>query len=176
MKIIFDEDKKYSKYKKYSLYFLLALLLNIFDLVLLDYLSLEGLTPDFLLILVVWISLNEGQFIGMISGFIAGLMFDLFSFDVLGTNSLAKVIAALIAGWFYNQNKINENIGSYRFLVIIFVSSLFHNLVYFFMYIKVSEISFLPFFGKYGLAISFYTTVFAIFPMLIRLPKNRLIR
>ncbi len=176
MRIFFDDKKKYSNHKKYAIYFLSALLLNIFDLVLLDYLSIEGLSPDFLLILVVWITLSEGQFIGMISGFVIGLMFDLFSFDLLGTNALAKLFAAFIAGWFYNQNKINENIGSYRFLGIVFLSSVFHNLIYFFMYIKVSEISFLPFFGKYGLAISFYTTIFAIFPMLIRLPKNRLIR
>lgn len=176
MKIIFDNTKKQSKIKKYAIYLLIAIILTFTDIIFLDFIAIDGLTPDLLLIFCVWVSLSEGQFEGMLSSFTFGLIFDILSLDVLGTNALSKTFVGLIAGWFYKENKVEQNIGSYRFLFIVFISSVVHNLIYFFLYVKFSNISFIPFFGKYGLAISFYTTVMAIFPMLLKMPKNRLIR
>ena len=176
MKINFEKNERLSYFKRWGLYAFLAVLLSILDIVLMDFISINGLNPDFLLILVVWIALSEGQFYALFAGFVCGLIYDLVSFDVIGTNALAKTLVALIAGWFYNENKININIGGYRFLIIVFITSVAHNLVYYFLYIKFSEISFFPFFIRYGLAISFYTTIIAIFPMLLKIPKNKLIR
>ncbi len=176
MKIIFNNKKKQSIVKRYAIYLLVAIALSLIDIIFLDFIAIDGLTPDLLLIFCVWVTLSEGQFEGMIASFTFGLIFDILSLDVLGTNALSKTVAALIAGWFYKDNNIEQNIGSYRFLIIVFISSVVHNLIYFFLYIKFSNIAFIPFFGKYGLAISFYTTVMAIFPMLVKMPKNRLIR
>ncbi|MFC2130151.1 rod shape-determining protein MreD [Bacteroidota bacterium] len=175
MKLMFEKSEKKSKIKRYTVYAVLTIVLSAFDIVLLDFLSIGGMTPDLLLILCAWITLSEGQFEGLFAAFIIGLFYDIVSLDVIGTSALAKTLVALIAGWFYGENKINRNIGSYRFLIIIFICSLFHNLLYFFLYIKFSEIVLMPFFFKYGIAKTFYTTVFAIFPMLARIPKNRLI-
>lgn len=176
MKIIFNNTKKQSIIKRYAIYLLIAIALSLIDIILLDFISIDGLTPDLLLIFCVWVSLSEGQFEGMIMAFTFGLIFDILSLDVLGTNALANTFVGLIAGWFYKENKVEQNIGSFRFLFIVFISSVAHNLIYFFLYVKFTNLAFIPFFGKYGLAISFYTTVLAIFPMLLKMPKNRLIR
>ncbi len=174
MKIIFDRKEKKSKAVRYISYAIAALLLSVVNIVLLDFIAVGSLTPDFILILVVWIAVTEGQFIGIFAGFLCGLLFDFITHDVIGTNALAKTMAAFVAGWFYKENKADFTIGSYRFLVIVFIGSLVHNFIYFFFYIKSTEISFFPFFMKYGLATSLYTTVFAIFPMLLKIPKRGL--
>ena len=161
---------------RYTTYLMVALLLAAADVILLDFISVGGLTPDLLLILCVWITLSEGQFVGLFAAFACGMLYDIISIDILGTNALAKTLVALIAGWFWRENSVQQNLGSYRFLIIVLVCSVVHNLLYFFLYIKYSEINFLPFFLKYGVAISLYTTVFAVFPMLLKIPRNRIIR
>ncbi len=176
MKLFLEKDIRTRKLKKYSIYAVAFVLLAVAQIALIDLIAVEGLTPDLILILCVWVALSEGKFEGMIAAFIFGLLFDVFSMDVLGSNALAKTTAALAAGFFFNENKIEQNLGGYKFLIIVFVASIVHNLIYFFLYIKFSQLSFFPFFFKYGLAISFYTTVVAIIPMLLKIPKNKLLR
>ena len=172
MKIVFDNKVKRPKALRYISYAIAALALSVINIILLDFIAVGSLTPDFLLILCVWIAITEGQFIGIIAGFLCGILFDFVSHDVIGTNALAKTAAAFVAGWFYKENKAEFIIGSYRILIIVFICSMVHNLFYFFFYIKSTEISLFPFFIKYGLATSLYTTVFAIFAMLIKFPKK----
>ena len=157
-----------SRNMRLLVYAVVAILLTIIDIVFLNFISIGGITPDLLLILVVWISIYEGQFIGIFSGFAIGLLFDIASMDVLGTNALTKTVAALVAGFFYREGKEARIIGSISFLAIVLLCSVIHNLIYFFFYIKLSEISFLSFFLKYGIALSVYTTVFAVFGMLMK--------
>jgi rod shape-determining protein MreD len=171
-----EKSQKHKYYKKYLKYFFVAVLIYFFNIILIDFVSIKGIKPDLLLILCVWIALSEGQFTGLLAAFGIGLIQDIVSFDVLGTNALAKLVTALIAGWFYNENKININLGTYKFLIIIFISSFFHNMIYYFLYIDFHAFSFYSFFIKYCLAISAYTTLIAVFPMLLKIPKNRLIR
>ncbi len=148
---------------KYIIYALLALVLSLAHIMFVDMISVGGMTPDFLVILCVVISINEGQFNGLIAGFLIGLFFDIVSFDLIGTNALAKTIVGFFAGYFYKEGFAKVTLGSFKFLFIVFFANLFNNLVYYLIFIKPSEISFFNFFVRYGLAMSFYTTVFAIF-------------
>lgn len=175
MKLIFEE-KITNKYRSIRIlrYAIAAILLSFIHVVLLDLVSVGGITPDLLLILVVWITLAEGRFIGLFAGFAIGLLFDIISFDVIGLNALVKTIVAFIAGWFYREGKFEQTVGRFRFLFIIFLSSMIHNLIYFFFYIKISNISYFSLFLKYGLAISFYTTVFAILVMFYVAARKRI--
>lgn len=147
-------------------YAVTALILSVVHVVFLRFISVSSVTPDLLLILTVWISLVEGQFAGTLAGFTSGLLFDVASADVLGTNALAKTIAGFVAGYFYREGMAMQIIGSYRFLLIITLSGFLHNIVYFFFYIQPMQVSFLTFFLTYGVATTLYTTVGAVFPML----------
>ena len=173
MKLNFDKPRNNKDLAlHYVKYATVALLLSVVHVVFLDLISVGGITPDLLLILCIWIVLSEGALPGLFAAFVIGVLFDIVSSDVIGTNALAKTVAAFIAGWFYREGTLDHRIGKFRFLLIVFLCSLTHNLVYFFFYIKLSEVSYISFFLKYGIAISSYTTVFAIFAMLFRLSRK----
>lgn len=151
-----------------AVYAALAVALSVVHVVFLRLIAVSSVTPDLLLILTVWIALVEGQFAGMFFGFSSGLLFDAVSSAVLGTNALAKTIAAFVAGFFFKEGFTGRQIASsVRFLLIVGFSGLIHNLIYFFFYVRPMEISFWMFFVKYGLATTLYTTVIAVFPMLV---------
>ncbi len=142
-------------------YALAALVLSLMHVMLLDLISVGGMTPDLLVILCVFISVYEGQFTGVIAGFAIGLFFDIVSFDLIGTNALSKTIVGFFAGYFYKDGFEKITLGSIKFLIVVFISNLLNNLVYYMIFTKPSELSFLQFFLRYGLSMSFYTTVFA---------------
>jgi len=173
MKIVFNlGQKNRSRGIRYIYYVIAALLLSVINILVLDFIAVGTFTPDFMLILCVWIALTEGQFVGIFAAFLCGLLFDIVSHDVIGTNALAKTVVGFVAGWFYRENKANVIIGSYRFIIIVFICALVHNLIYSFFYIKATDISLVPFFMKNGIASSLYTTVFAVLAMLFKIPRK----
>ena len=171
-----NRPKKSSNFviQRYVIYALLAVVLSLVQFALLNFVEVQGITPDLLLILCVWIAIREGRFSGTVVGFLIGVTLDIVSFDLIGINAFTKTIAGFVAGSFYKEGKELIILHSPKFLLIVFVSSFIHNLIYFFFYIKLSDITFFSFFMKYGIAFSFYTTVFAVIPMLIK-RKERII-
>jgi rod shape-determining protein MreD len=152
---------------RFVAYGVIAMLLSVLHVVFLRFIAVSSVTPDLLLILTVWIALVEGQFVGMFAGFASGLLFDIVSADVLGSNALAKTAAAFVAGYFWKEGFAMQTIGSYRFLLVTTLCGAVHNVLYFFFYVKPMQISFPMFFLKYGVATTLYTTVAAVFPMLV---------
>ncbi len=163
-----------SQVQRYLVYGLLAIVLSLVQFSLLNFVEVQGITPDLLLILCVWISVREGRFAGTVAGFLIGLTLDIVSFDLVGINAFTKTIAGFVAGSFHKEGKEMMILHGLKFLLIVFISSFIHNLIYFFFYIKLSNLTFLSFFMKYGVAFSFYTTVFAVIPMLVK-RKERII-
>lgn len=152
---------------RFIAYAVVAMMLSVIHVVFLRFVAVSSVTPDLLLILTVYIALVEGQFVGMFAGFASGILYDVVSTDVLGSNALAKTAAAFIAGYFFKEGFAMQTIGSYRFLLIVTLCGGVHNLLYFFFYVKPLQISFPVFFLTYGVASTLYTTVAAVFPMLI---------
>lgn len=159
---------------RYIIYGIVALLLSLVDVVFIDIIQIEGITPDLLLILCVWIALAEGQFVALFAAFGIGLLYDSISADVIGTNALAKVAATFFAGFFYRESAIKKSLNSYKFVLVVLFASFVHNLIYFFFYIKAGDINFFNFFVRYGIATSFYTTVMSIIAILIKIPEKEL--
>lgn len=152
---------------RFVAYGVIAMVLSVVHVVFLRFVSVSSVTPDLLLILTVWIALSEGQFVGLFAGFLSGLLFDAVSADVLGTNALAKTFAGFAAGYFFKEGFAMQTIGSYRFLLIVSFCAFVHNLIYFFFYVRPMQISFGEHFLIYGIATTLYTTVAAVFPMLV---------
>lgn len=159
---------------RYIIYGIVALLLMLIELLFIDIIEIENVTPDLLLILCVWISLAEGQFTGIFAGFAIGLLFDIISGDVIGTNALAKLVAAYIAGFFHKERNLKANLNTFRFVLVVLLSAFLHNLIYFFFYLKPAETSFLQFFLQYGVAATFYTVLFSAIAILIRIPAKEI--
>jgi len=157
---------------RFTNYGIAALLLIVMDMTILEFFAIANISPDFLIILIVWIALREGQFRAVFAGFLIGLLSDVLTIDVIGTNALTKTIVGFAAGYFFKEDEIRKRIGSFFFLLIVLGSSLIHNLFYLFFYLKYSEASFLLFYLKYGMASALYTTIIAIFPMLFKIARK----
>jgi rod shape-determining protein MreD len=140
----------------------------------LGYVAVENVTPDLLVIFVVFIAVREGQFTALLFGFVLGLLFDLISSDIVGTNALSKMFAGFVAGYFYDEQRgLTESVGSIRFLGVIALSALVHNAIYYFFYLQPTDLSFAGFFLRSGVAATLYTTVVAVLVMLVTARKQR---
>lgn len=151
---------------RYIVYSIIALILTVFAVVFSNLISFGSVSPELLLILCVWIALTEGQFNAILFAFVIGIVFDIVSTDVIGSNALAKTIATFIAGYFFNEKIIKKNIATLRFVGIVGVATFIHNIVYYTLYIQPTDITFVQFFLRYGIAGVAYTMVVSLLPML----------
>jgi len=78
--------------------FIFLFLLAIFQATSLNCLSILGIKPDLLLILVIFLGLHKGPLPGAGYGFLAGILLDIFSPAPLGTNALSKTVLGFLAG------------------------------------------------------------------------------
>jgi rod shape-determining protein MreD len=115
------------KYLKPFLFFIPAVILQ---LVIVPLISIEGITPDFITIVLIYFVLSSGQFYGTVLGFTFGLIFDLVSGGVLGSAMFAKTLTGFLAGYFYNENKIEYNTQTYVFVVVVFIISTVDSIIY----------------------------------------------
>lgn len=90
---------------KFIYYSIATLLICVLQLSFSFLISIKGVTPDFIVLLVIWITLYEGKLVGLSSAFLVGLLYDYLSMNVLGVNALTKTIVAYIVGFFYKENE-----------------------------------------------------------------------
>jgi rod shape-determining protein MreD len=124
------------------------------------------ITPDILLIGLVYVSIKKGKIAGSIGGFLFGLIFDFFSFSFLGLMALAKASAGFTAGFFNNENKIDRYTQSYVFIIIVFFCSLINNFLYFVLYFQGTILSFGGIIMRYVIPTAVYTALVSIFPLI----------
>lgn len=153
--------------RKILIYSLLSLLLIVLDSTLVKFLAIATIVPDILLIWIVYVAIREGQATATTTGFLIGLAENLMGTmnGVLGLAALAKTFAGFIAGYFFNENKIETNLGGYQFIVIVSVASLVHNSVYFLIFLQGSGLSWSQSLLYYGIPTTAYTAVVALVPM-----------
>ncbi len=128
--------------------------------------SIANITPDLLLIWIVFIGLKCGQIPGTLYGFGIGLIFDLVTGGFIGLSSLSKSMGGFIAGYFYNENRTEILLGSYKFLLIILTVSVIHNFIYFLIFTQGTEISLYFALFRIGGTTALYTTSISIIPLL----------
>jgi rod shape-determining protein MreD len=174
MKIIPDKLTFWPSRYRYISYAIAMIVLSAFHLIAVNFLSISGVTPDLLLILCVWITISEGPMAGMLAGFLIGVYFDVITMGIIGTGAFAKTISAFISGFFYKEEKHDKIIKSPMFLLIVFIASSAHNFIFYLFYLAPSQMEFITFFLKFGIANSFYTSIFAIFAILFKIPKTQL--
>lgn len=97
------------KWAKYGGLFLLALLIESnFS----NFYAIGNYTPDLFVILVVYISLNEGKISGTLAGFSIGLVQDLvLSVGFLGLSSFSKSLSGFLVGFFTNSRRARKYPG-----------------------------------------------------------------
>ena len=133
------------------------------------YLAVAGLPPDIAMIWIVTLALRRGQLAATVAGFGTGLMLDLLSGadGMLGLSALAATCGGFMAGYFYNENKTLQTLGSYRYILIILSVALVHNLIYFIIFLQGSGVHWWQAIFLYGVPAAAYTAAVGLLPMFI---------
>lgn len=152
---------------RYFLIIVVSIVLIVIQTTVISLISLEGITPDLLAIWIVYLALREGQTRGTVIGFCVGLAFDLSTGSFIGLSALTKTICGFLAGYFYNENKTKLILGSYRFLVILMLSSFVQNVVYFILFTRGTEIGLLAAIIQFGFTTTLYTSALALIPLFV---------
>ncbi len=153
------------KMKKVGWYCGSAVVVLALQMMAVRFVSIGGVTPDILLIWLLYLTLMEGQIPGTIGGFLVGLSFDLGVGGFVGLTALSKTVACFLGGYFHNENKTLITLGSYRFIMMVFAISLVHNALYFVIFVAGTQMSYFSTVFWYGLATAVYTAVVALLPM-----------
>jgi rod shape-determining protein MreD len=152
---------------KYLTYAGVGILLIIFQVLVSRFLSIAGVSPDFLLIFLVFLTIREGQFAGIVGGFLLGFILDVLSSNgILGAHALSKTIACFLVGFFFNPERIEQNVRNWPFLLLTLLAAVINNFMYYFLMTRGTEMSFGEFAFRYGAVGALYTVFIAIFPLL----------
>ena len=131
------------------------------------YVSIGGFIPDLLLIWVAYTAIRRGQVEGMLAGFLAGLLQDTVATQLFGLAALSKTIAGFLGGYFHNENKTDQILGSYQFLMIVGMCSLVHNLIFFLIFLQGTNGALVWTALQYSAATTAYTGAISALPMFV---------
>lgn len=119
-----------------------------------------NVTPDLVILLVIFLGYTQGNIAGMLSGFLSGLILDILSGSFIGLLSLSYSIAGFIAGYFKRETA--DSAKKRSFIGIIFLCTLTAYTIYYAIYFQGSSINFLSIFLKHILTTTLYTSVFGL--------------
>ena len=150
-------------------FFLLSCLLVLLQTTLVRYLAIETVGPDIVLIWIVYLALREGQATATTAGFFLGLAVDLLSGteSMIGLAALSKTMAGFTAGFFHNENKVQQILGGYQFPLITGTTALVHNILYFIVFLQGTDVGWLNAVTMYGLPSAAYTAALTLIPMFV---------
>lgn len=136
--------------------------------------AIGAVIPDLIIIVVVIFAISYGQFYGTIFGAFCGLFFDLISGGAIGTAMFAKTISGFVAGYFYNENKIDYNLSSMFLLLIVFVAASINS--FFYLSLTSSEIKLTAahLILEQGILPGIYTSLFAL-PALLYFQRGKML-
>jgi rod shape-determining protein MreD len=151
---------------QYLTYAGIGILIIIVQVLISPLLSIAGVSPDCLLIFLVWITLREGQFAGEIAAFVLGLVLDVTSSNILGVHAISKTAACFCIGYFFDRERREQNIRNWPFLLLTLLAAVINNALYYFLITRGTTMSFAEFVFRYGAVGALYTVFIAIFPLL----------
>lgn len=136
------------------------------------FVSIVGIIPDLILILLVYFTLRLGQLHGTILGFIYGFLLDLITGNIFGSAMIAKTTSGFITGYFYNENKLDIYFKSVIFALIVLLSSTIDSFIFsFFSSVELEKSILLRFFEQ-GMFPGIYTAVISLVLVMFHPRRN----
>lgn len=125
--------------------------------------SSNNITPDIVLLVLVYISIKEGKLWGITAGFFAGLIIDLLAGSFLGLLALSYTITCFVIGIFKDENE--KYLKNINFILLTGLASLITNIFYFEIFFQsaASSISMVEVMYKYILPSVIYTMLISVF-------------
>jgi rod shape-determining protein MreD len=133
--------------------------------------SINGIIPDLILILLVFYSIKNNQIYGMLMGFIFGFLFDLITGSLLGSSVISKTICGFTAGYFSNENKREFYLKSYAFPLIVLLCGVIDSFVYSFFSSSSFNSSLMLILLQQGILPGIYTSALSVI-VLFFMPKR----
>ncbi|MDA0747828.1 MAG: rod shape-determining protein MreD [bacterium] len=115
-----------------------------------------GLTPDLVLLVLVYIGISGGQIEGTVYGFISGFLLDIYDPQTMGTNALANSVVGFAVGYI-RIGIVAEDVRVQA--LILFLAGLLHNLIYLAVYSLSGPAAVASLFLHYGLGAAAYTAI-----------------
>lgn len=126
-----------------------------------QYISIMGIKPNLMLILIISISLLKDKKVGGYVGLSAGLLQDILFGNVIGINGLIYFLIGYTVGLF-NGSMFKGN-PLVPFLVT-FISTIFSNIMYFiFYYFSSADITFVRMLTNIALIEAIYNSILSVF-------------
>lgn len=133
--------------------------------------AFKFITPNLILILLVFYTLQYGQIYGTVLGFILGVLFDLISGGIIGSSMFSFTLAGFIAGYFYNENKIEVNRSSLNFIFILLITASASTFVHSIITESSIQTNVLYLLFEEGILPGFYTAIFGFLVIIFK--KNK---
>lgn len=134
--------------------------------------SIVGVIPDLILILLVYFTLRMGQIHGTVLGFIYGFLLDMITGNIFGSAMIAKTISGFVTGYFYNENKLDIYFKSAAFSLIVLLSSTIDSFIFsFFSSVELEKSILLRFFEQ-GMFPGIYTAVISLILVMFHPRRN----
>lgn len=146
--------------------------LVVIQLVIIPIISIQNITPNLILVLIFYYTLLKGQIYGTVLGFIFGFLFDLLSGGLLGASMVSFTISAFIVGYFYSENKLDTNLASYFFLIILFIGATINSIVYSAAAKESVDVRFSFLLFESGVLPAIYTTIFGLIVVTLNSKKG----
>lgn len=139
-----------------------------------ELISVQQIKPDFVLIVLVFMSLSDGHIMGTTFGFLSGWIQDVYAPQYLGLNALCKSIVGFFVGY-GSGGVIESNLVVQG--IILFVATLFHDALYFLIYSWNTADGYGWYLLRYGLPTALYTTIAGVLVFsLLSLRRRRTLR
>ncbi|MBO8130835.1 MAG: rod shape-determining protein MreD [Candidatus Marinimicrobia bacterium] len=155
---------------KFILYIGICIVVLFAQIIFVQWLTIEDIRPDFILILVILTGRLQGKVAGSVSGFLFGLIIDSIGVgSYLGLSALVKTITGFISGYL-KGSKLKMN--SYLFYFFNFLIVTFHFLIFYMINFLGSDLSPLYVISRYVFPSTLYTyMLFVIIDKLLSLEK-----
>ena len=92
--------------------------------------SILGVAPDLVLIILVYYSITRGQLYGTALGTFYGILVDLITGSLLGSSMLSKTLAGFTAGYFSGEGKKELYVHTFNFSLIVFLCAMIDTVVF----------------------------------------------
>lgn len=158
-------------YLKFIYYSIATLLICVLQLSFSFLISVKGIIPDLLILLIIWITLRDGKIVGLISAFCIGLLYDYLSLNIFGVNAFTKTLVAYVAGFFYKENEFMNIVKSNKIFIIVLLSTFLHNIIYYLLMINLTDSNLWNIYFKFVFGSLLYTFIFSLASFFFRIKK-----
>ncbi len=125
-----------------------------------NFAAVGSVSPQLVLLFVIFLSLREGQLVGTAGGFVVGLVNDILVTHFIGFTCFVGVLAGFISGFFYRESEVDMVGRTLNFAWISAVTMFLTELVAL-PIIAAGELNFFYVFLKFTFGTTVYTSVFA---------------